>query len=59
MADLIAKVQESVRAHSDIAELRFLLYPSPLTPEDANHIRRDDAGVIWLGKASPCHEQAD
>jgi DNA repair photolyase len=58
VADLIAKVQESIRAHSDITKLRFLLYPSPLTKEDVHRIRHDDAGVIWLGKESPRHEQA-
>ena len=27
--------------------------------QDADFIRRDDAGVLWLGKASARHEQAD
>lgn len=57
VADLIAKVQDSVRTHFDITKVRFLLYPSNLTPEDAGRIRRDDAGVIWLGKTLPRHEQ--
>jgi DNA repair photolyase len=48
---LISNVQRSVRKQSDISRLRFLLYPSRLTEEDAARIRRDDAGVIWLGKS--------
>jgi DNA repair photolyase len=48
---LISNVQRSVRKLSDISRLRFLLYPSRLTEEDAARIRRDDAGVIWLGKS--------
>jgi DNA repair photolyase len=47
---LIADVQRSVRARSDVAKLRILLYPSKLTPEDLATIQQDDAGVIWLGK---------
>ncbi len=47
---LINSVQQSVRTHTDIAKLRILLYPSGLAPEDEVRIRRDDAGVIWLGK---------
>jgi len=48
--DLIRNVQKSVRRHSDISKLRFLLYPSNLLPEHADEIRKDDAGVVWLGK---------
>ncbi len=47
---LISNVQRSVRKLSDISRLRFLLYPSRLTEEDAARIRRDDAGVVWLGE---------
>ena len=47
---LISNVQRSVRKLSDISRLRFLLYPSRLTEEDATRIRQDDAGVVWLGK---------
>jgi DNA repair photolyase len=50
---LIHNVQSSVRRHSDISKLRFLLYPSHLTPTDRNRILQDDAGVIWLGKEEP------
>lgn len=48
--DLIKNVQRSVRHHFDIEKLRFLLYPSGLLPEHAEEIRRDDAGVVSLGK---------
>ena len=50
VAELVANVQRSVRRHADISVLRFLLYPSGLTTEDEARIRKDDAGVIWLGK---------
>ena len=45
---LIRNVQRSVRQHSDISKLRFLLYPSRLLPEHVEAIKKDDAGVIWL-----------
>lgn len=48
VVDLIANVQRSVRRQSDIAKLRFLLYPSRLLPEHVDAIKRDEAGVIWL-----------
>jgi len=51
VADLIAKVQQSMRRFSDIGKLRYLLHPSRLTDEDRARIASDDAGVIWLGKA--------
>lgn len=47
---LIANIQQSVRTHFDIDRMRILLYPSRLTPSDEVQIRRDDAGVVWLGK---------
>ena len=50
VVQLIRNVQASVRRHSDIGKLRFLLYPSGLGPDDVARIRQDDAGVIWLGK---------
>ena len=49
-ANLLANIQRSIRRYSEITELRFLLYPSWLLPEDVKTIRKDDAGVIWLGK---------
>lgn len=50
VVDLIRRVQRAVRKHTDITKGRFLLYPSGLTPEHRNRIKRDDAGVVWLGK---------
>jgi DNA repair photolyase len=52
VVDLVTSVQRSVRKHSDISKLRFLLYPSNLLPEDVEMINTDDAGVIWLGKSA-------
>lgn len=49
-ADLVATMQAAVRRHYDLARLRFLLYPARLLPEDVVRIRRDDVGVIWLGR---------
>jgi DNA repair photolyase len=49
-AKLLGRLQQSMRQHSDIRKLRFLLYPSRLLPEDEARIRADDAGVVWLGK---------
>ena len=48
--DLIANVQRAMRQHSDTSKLRFLLYPSRLLLEHVEAIKKDDAGVIWLGK---------
>ena len=50
VVNLVKNVQQAVRKHSDISKLRFLLYPSGLTPGDRAQIQKDDAGVIWLGK---------
>jgi hypothetical protein len=47
---LIADLQRSVRQFSDIRKLRFLLYPSGLLPQHVLQIKKDDAGVVWLGK---------
>jgi len=55
--NLIANVQRSVRRHFDIGKLRILQYPSGLLPEHVETIKKDDAGVIWLGKA--VHETAE
>jgi len=57
VADLITNVQRAMRQHSDISKLRFLLYPSNLLPEHVEAIKKDDAGVIWLGK--PAGESSD
>jgi DNA repair photolyase len=45
---LIRDVQRAVRKAYDIERLRFLLYPSRLSPNHLGQIRHDDAGVIWL-----------
>ena len=45
VVQLIRNVQASVRRHSDIGKLRFLLYPSRLPSENVVAIRQDDAGV--------------
>jgi DNA repair photolyase len=50
VAELLASVQHSVRAHCDIRWLRFLLYSSRITPHHMAGIRADDAGVVWLGQ---------
>ncbi len=47
---LVSNVQISVRTHDDVDRLRILLYSSRLTAADQAEIRRDDAGVVWLGK---------
>ena len=49
---LIADLQQALRDRGMIDKLRFLLYPSRLTEQDAAIIRKDDEGVIWLGKDS-------
>jgi len=51
VARVIRDVQRSVRAAYSIDKLRILLYPSRLTPSDLKRIRRDDAGVVWLGRS--------
>jgi DNA repair photolyase len=47
---LVSNVQRSVRDHFDIDRLRILLYPSRLKPADKAEIRREDTGVVWLGR---------
>ena len=49
VARLVPRVQESVRKRYDVNRLRFLLYPSRLTEEHVAQIKKDDAGVVWLG----------
>jgi DNA repair photolyase len=46
--ELIKNIQDSVRQHSDINKLRFLLYPTNLTPDHREQIESDDAGIVWL-----------
>jgi DNA repair photolyase len=47
---LLASVQASMRSCRSLPKLRFLLYPSKLTPEDKRWIREHASGVRWLGK---------
>ena len=48
VARLIRSLQNSVRQHSDIRKLKFLLYPKGLEKHDLEEIKRDDGGVVWL-----------
>ena len=47
---LLRNVQKAARRQNCLHKLRSLLYPSRLTPGDLAEIKRDDAGVKWLGK---------
>lgn len=49
-ANLISNIQQSIRKFHDINKLRILLYPSKLTSEDLQQIKKDGQGVIWLDK---------
>ena len=46
--DLIRNLQSSVRKHSDISKLKFLLYPKNLQQEHLNHLKRNNDGIVWL-----------
>jgi len=46
--NLIRNTQRSMLKYSDIAKLRFLLYPRMLASEDIRIIESDDQGVVWL-----------
>ena len=48
VAELISNIQRSVRRHSNINKLRFLLYPSGLSPQHLRQIKKNSRGVIWL-----------
>lgn len=48
VVELLRNIQYSVRKHSDISKLRFLLYPKQLMAQDLAQIKNDDEGVIWL-----------
>jgi hypothetical protein len=48
VADLADGLQRAMQRHMTTEKLRFLLYPSHLTPHDEARIRRQRAGVIWL-----------
>jgi hypothetical protein len=44
----VVNIQQSMRKYMTVEKLRFLLYPTGLTDQDRQTIRKDDAGVIWL-----------
>lgn len=48
VVDLLENLQRTMQTHMTTEKLRFLLYPSGLTPHDEARIREHDAGVIWL-----------
>ena len=47
---LLNNVQQVLRRFGALEKLRFLLYPSRLTPRDERWIREHGQGVKWLGK---------
>lgn len=46
--DLIRNLQKSVKEHSDIRKLRFLLYPKSLKQEHLNKLKKNGKGIVWL-----------
>jgi DNA repair photolyase len=48
-ADLVQKLQGAITRYGMDGKLRYLLYPKNLNDADRNRIRKNDAGVIWLG----------
>jgi len=46
----VSSLQAILRQHHAVDKLRFLLHSSKLTPGDAAQLRRDDEGIVWLGK---------
>ena len=46
VVELVKNVQKSVRRHSKIEKLRFLLYPKRLTVEALAEITKDHEGII-------------
>jgi DNA repair photolyase len=47
---LLNYVQQALKKQGALDKLRFLLYPSNLSPEDEQWIRNHGEGVRWLGK---------
>ncbi len=47
---LLEHVQSLLKSRKSLSKLRFLLYPSRLTPEDERWVREHASGVRWLGK---------
>ena len=50
VAALVGNLQVAMRKHMSIRQLRFLLYPTGLSEPDEAKIRKNGAGVIWLGE---------
>ncbi len=48
VVELLQNTQRAFRKYSDMARLRFLLYPKRLLDEDRAKIAADDQGVVWL-----------
>ena len=46
--DLIQKLQSSIKKHSDIKKLKFLLYPNNLQQEHLDELKKDSCGIVWL-----------
>jgi hypothetical protein len=49
-AALVSTVQRVMACAGAMEKLRFLLYPSNLEEDARRQIRKDQRGVIWLGK---------
>ena len=47
---LLRTLQEALRRRSSLDKLRFLLYPSNLSPNDRQWARAHSEGVRWLGE---------
>jgi DNA repair photolyase len=50
VARLVKTVQDAMKNHGGLDKLRFLLYTAGLQDSDLKSIRKDDAGIKWLGK---------
>lgn len=46
--DLIRNIQDSVKEHSDIKKLKFLLYPKNLHQVHLNKLKSNSRGIVWL-----------
>ena len=46
--DLIRNLQSSVKKHSDVSKLKFLLYPNNLEQKHLNSLKRNKSGIVWL-----------
>jgi DNA repair photolyase len=49
-ADLVQKLQVAISRYGMDGKLRYLLYPKKLNEADRNRIRKNDAGIVWLGE---------